>query len=136
MGPVSQSQQKTVPKIAKPNSELERQPFLTAPIERYVTVHVTDDGRTDIQVPVSMRGVSITARRNGRDWLIILVNEDPHSHMGVEVTGLDPLNGTEFVELYGDEKTSVSEGGFVTRMRPFEVKLSQHTENGRLISGG
>ena len=105
-------------------SELDAlQPFLTAPIERYVSVHVTDDGRTDIQVPVSMRGVSITARRNGRDWLIILVNEDPHSHMGVEVTGLDPLNGTEFVELYGDEKTSVSEGGFVTRMRPFEVKL-------------
>jgi hypothetical protein len=36
---------------------------------------------------------------------------------------LDALNGTEFVELYGDEKTTVVEGGFVTRMRPFEVKL-------------
>jgi hypothetical protein len=43
--------------------------------------------------------------------------------MGVEVIGLDALNGTEFVELYGDEKTTVVEGGFVTRMRPFEVKL-------------
>jgi hypothetical protein len=43
--------------------------------------------------------------------------------MGVEVTGLDALNGTEFVELYGDEKTTVSEGAFVTRIRPFEVKL-------------
>lgn len=99
------------------------QPFLTAPVERYVTVQVTDDGRTDIPVPTSIRGVSITARRTGRDWLIILVNEDPHSHMGVEVIGLDALNGTEFVELYGDEKTSVSEGSFVTRMLPFEVKL-------------
>lgn len=99
------------------------QPFLTAPVERYVTVQVTDDGRTDIPVPTSIRGVSISARRTGRDWLIILVNEDPHSHMGVEVIGLDALNGTEFVELYGDEETSVSEGSFVTRMRPFEVKL-------------
>jgi hypothetical protein len=98
-------------------------PFLTAPIERYVSVQVTDDGRTDIPVPTSMRGVSITARRTGRDWLIILVNEDPHSHMGVEVIGLDPLNGTEFVELYGDEEATVLGGSFVTRMRPFEVKL-------------
>ena len=99
------------------------QPFLTAPVEQYVTGQVTDDGRTDIPEPVSIRGVSVTARRTGRDWLIILVNEDSHSHMGVEVIGLDALNGTEFVELYGDEKTTVVEGGFVTRMRPFEVKL-------------
>ena len=99
------------------------QPFLTAPVERYVTVQVTDDGRTDIPIPASMRGVSVTARRTGRDWLIILVNEDPDSHMGVEVVGLDALNGTEFLELYGDEKTTISEGGFVTRMGPFEVKL-------------
>ena len=99
------------------------QPFLTAPVEQYVTVQVTDDGRTDIPAPVSMRGVSITARRTGRDWLIILVNEDSHSYMGVEVIGLDALNSTEFVELYGTEKTTIVEGGFVTRMRPFEVKL-------------
>ncbi len=99
------------------------QSFLTAPVERYITVQVTDDGRTDIPEPTSIRGVSITARRTGRDWLIILVNEDPHSHMGVEVVGLDALNGTEFVELYGDEKTAVSDGGLVTRMQPFEVKL-------------
>ena len=98
-------------------------PFLTAPVERYVAAQAIDDGRTDISIPTSMRGVSVTARRTGRDWLIILVNEDPHSHMGVEVTGLDALNGTEFVELYGDEKTTVSEGAFVTRIRPFEVKL-------------
>ena len=67
--------------------------------------------------------VSITARRIGREWLIVLVNEDEHAHMGVEVTGLDALNGTEFVELYGEEKTAVSEGSFSTRIRPFEVKL-------------
>lgn len=99
------------------------QPFLTAPPERYVTVQEIDDGRTDIPPPVSARGVSVTARRSGREWLVVLVNEDEHAHMGVEVTGLDALNGTEFVELYGEEKTTISEGAFVTRMRPFEVKL-------------
>ena len=99
------------------------QPFLTAPVERYVTVQAIDDGRTDISIPTSLRGVSITARRTDRDWLVVLVNEDDHAHMGVEVSGLDALNGTEFVELYGDEKTAVSDGSFVTRMRPFEVKL-------------
>lgn len=99
------------------------QPFLTAPIERYVTVCLIDDGRTDIPAPVSLRGVSITARRMGRDWLIILVNEDDHAYMGVEVTGLDALNVTELIELYGEEETVVTEGSFVTRIRPFEVKL-------------
>ena len=94
-------------------------PFLTAPVEQYVTVQVTDDGRTDIPPPVSSRGVSVTARRTGRDWLVVLVNEDEYAHMGVEVVGLDALNGTEFIELYGDERTTVSDGSFVTRMRPF-----------------
>ncbi|MDE0685701.1 MAG: hypothetical protein OXI63_22460 [Candidatus Poribacteria bacterium] len=99
------------------------QPFLTAPVESYVTVNLIDDGRTDIAPPMSVRGVSITARRTGRDWLIVLVNEDEHPHMGVEVAGLDALNGTEFVELYGEEKTTVSDGSFSTRIRPLEVKL-------------
>ena len=99
------------------------QPFLTAPVEQYVTVQEIDDGRTDIPAPVSERGVSITARRIGREWLIVLVNEDEHAHMGIEVTGLNALNGTEFVELYGEEKTTISEGAFVTRLRSFEVKL-------------
>ena len=99
------------------------QPFLTAPVEQYVTVQEIDDGRTDIPAPVSERGVSVTARRIGREWLIVLVNEDEHAHMGIEVTGLDALNGTEFVELYGEEETIISEGAFVTRLRSFEVKL-------------
>ena len=99
------------------------QPFLTAPVERYVTVQSIDDGRTDVPTPVSKRGVSVTAHRTGREWLIILVNEDEHAHMGVEVTGLDALNGTEFIELYGDEEATVSEGALITRLRSFEVKL-------------
>ena len=99
------------------------QPFLTAPNEGYVTVQSIDDGRTDVPTPISKRGVSVTARRTGREWLIILVNEDPDPHMGVDVIGLDALNGTEFMELYGDEKTTVSDGAFITRLRGFEVKL-------------
>ncbi len=99
------------------------QPFLTAPTEGYVAVRSIDDGRTDVPIPVSTRGVSVTARRTGREWLIVLVNEDPYPHMGVEVIGLDALNGTEFVELYGDEKTTVSDGAFITRLRGFEVKI-------------
>lgn len=99
------------------------QPFLTAPTEPYITVQSIDDGRTDVPTPALKRGVSVTARRTGREWLIVLVNEDPDPHMGVEVTGLDALNGTEFVELYGDEKTTVSDGAFITRLRGFEVKL-------------
>ncbi len=99
------------------------QPFLTAPVERHVTVNLIDDGRIDIPAPTSIRGVSLTARRIGREWLIALVNEDEHAHMGIEVTGLDALNGTKFVELYGEEQTVVSGGSFSTRIRPFEVKL-------------
>ena len=99
------------------------QPFLIAPTEQYVAANAIDDGRSDIPVPVQVRGVSLTARRIGREWLIVLVNEDEHAHMGVAVTGLDALNGTEFVELYGDEKTTVSQGTFVTRLRGLEVKL-------------
>lgn len=99
------------------------QPFLIAPAEWYVTANPIDDGRSDIPVPVQARGVSLTARRIGRDWLIVLVNEDKHAHMGVAVTGLDALNSTEFVELYGDEKATVSQGEFVTRLRGLEVKL-------------
>ena len=43
--------------------------------------------------------------------------------MGVEVIELDALNCTEFVELYGDEKTTASEGSFVKRVQPYEVKV-------------
>lgn len=73
------------------------QPFLTAPEERYVTATAIDCHYQNTPPSDRMRGVSFTARRTGRDWLIILVNEDAHAHMGVEVTGLEALNGTEFV---------------------------------------
>ena len=65
----------------------------------------------------------MTTRRTGRDWLIILVNEDDKMHMGVEVSGLDDLNGMDFVLLYGDETVTVNRGELVTRMMPYEVKV-------------
>jgi len=100
--------------------------FLTAPEERYVQVKVIEGRRSpedqEGTEPTEL-GVTMTARRTERDWLIILVNEDNKIHMGVEVSGLDDLNHTDFVLLYGDETVTVNQGEFVTRMMPYEVKV-------------
>ncbi|MCL4216951.1 MAG: hypothetical protein KJ052_08105, partial [Candidatus Hydrogenedentes bacterium] len=69
------------------------------------------------------RGVAKAVRRNGKDWLVVLVNDDEEAHMGVEVTGLGAADGTELVLLYGDETVTISGGGFMTRLQPLEVKV-------------
>ncbi len=69
------------------------------------------------------RGIRCLAKRVGREWLVILVNEDAHTHMGVEVEGLGALNVRSLRLLYGDELAVVRRGGFVTRLRPLEVKV-------------
>jgi len=101
-------------------------PFLTAPEERYVQVKVIEGRRKpedqEGSAPTEL-GVRMTARRTGRDWLIILVNEDDKMQMGVEVSGLNDLNHTDFVLLYGDETVTINQGEFVTRMMPHEVKV-------------
>ncbi|MBM3238894.1 hypothetical protein FJZ31_21595 [Candidatus Poribacteria bacterium] len=106
--------------------------FLTAPEERYAQVGVIERRRRTETVPKAENlgdtvytelGVRMTARRTGRDWLIILVNEDNKIQMGVEVSGLDDLNGMDFVLLYGDETVTVKRGELVTRMMPHEVKI-------------
>jgi len=101
------------------------QPFLIAPEERYVQIKVIEGRRRpDQELPDYPKlGVRMTTRRTGRDWLIILVNEDDKMHMGVEVSGLDDLNGMDFVLLYGDETVTVNRGELVTRMMPYEVKV-------------
>ena len=100
--------------------------FLTAPEEKYVQVRVIEGRRKpenhEGTEPPEL-GVQMTVRRTGRDWLIILVNEDNKMHLGVEVSGLDDLNHTDFVLLYGDETAKVNRGGFITRMMPHEVKV-------------
>lgn len=94
------------------------QPFLAAPEERGPAVGlIADDDE-----PRS-KGVSITVRRNGKEWLLALVNEDDHRHMGVEVSGLDAVNGLLLDLLYGAETVTVEHGGFITRMQPHEVKV-------------
>ena len=69
------------------------------------------------------RGVRAVMRRRGDAWMVLLVNEDDHRHLGVEVTGLDALNGRELELLYGSETLTVERGEVVTRMQPFEVKV-------------
>jgi len=94
------------------------QPFLLAPEQasaRVTLVEADDAGQR--------KGVRIMARRSGREWLIILVNEDDHRHMGVEVSGLDQLSGRRLELLCGSESAEVERGGFVTRLQPYEVKV-------------
>ena len=68
-------------------------------------------------------GVRGTLKSNQADYLLILVNEDDHRHLGVDVTELEALNGRTLHLLYGDEKIVVRKGGIVTRMQAHEVKL-------------
>lgn len=109
------------------------QPFLTAPEE--------DSEKTDLieymtsgevegwfkpqeeWPPPRKLGVRSSVRKAGDDWLIILVNEDNCPHYGVETSGLGRLDGRTLYELYGDETVAVGHGDFITRMKPFEVKV-------------
>ena len=96
------------------------QPFLTAPELTKIQVSLTPStGR----LPEGSRGVRLFARQVNREWLIVLVNEDNHPHMGVETTGLAKLNGLTLELLYGSETATVKRGGFVTRLKPGEVKV-------------
>ena len=111
------------------------QPFFTAKKESGVRVSLTESrGRA----PEGNRGVRLLARRTGREWLIVLVNEDNHPHMGVEMTGLTKLNGQTVELLYGSETATVKRGGFVTRLKPYEVKVfatSRKWESSRREAG-
>ena len=68
-------------------------------------------------------GVRGALKGNQADYLLILVNEDGHRHLGVDVTELEVLNGRTLHLLYGDEKVVVRKGGIVTRMQGHEVKV-------------
>ena len=84
------------------------EPLLVAPETEPVRVRVVDD----LFDPPG-RGVRAMLRRQGAHGLLILVNEDPHRHLGVDVTGVD-------------------RGGIVTRLQGFEVKV--FSTDGRLES--
>ena len=95
------------------------EPLLTGTTDHnQIRVHVVDD----LFDPPG-KGVRALLRQHGSDFLLILVNEDPHRHLGVDVSGLEVLNGRNLELLYGSEGLRVERGGFVTRLQGFDVKV-------------
>ena len=89
----------------------------------------------DLNEPPSV-GVRTVARRAGEEVVVILVNEDGHRHLGVDVEGLSALNGRKLFELYGADEVTVDQGRIAVRMKPFEVKLyctSRQFESSRRV---
>ena len=99
------------------------QPFLTTPDEPGVSINLIEE---PVQAP--RRGVSRIARYVDGEALVVLVNEDDVTHFGTEVQGLDALKDRSLHLLYGNEKVQVVDGAFVTRMRPYEVKIFSTTQ--------
>lgn len=112
------------------------QPFLTAKDEADARLSLTDSLTSkELAGPRSSlrdsrgrplenhQGVRLVVRQAAGEWLVVLVNEDNHHHMGVEVSGLAPLEGQTLAQLYGAETATVTHGGFVTRLKPYEVKV-------------
>jgi hypothetical protein len=94
------------------------QPFLTGK-------EVADFGVSvikDLNEPAGI-GVRAIARQVGDDVLVILVNEDDHRHLAVDVQGLSRWNDRTLFELYGADEVPVDRGNIPIRMRPLEVKL-------------
>lgn len=94
-------------------------PFLVRPDEQSIKVNLIEAPRDDrVQ-----RGVRVSVRRVDDEWLVILVNEDSHRHLAVEVTGLDALNGRRLDLLYGDEVERIRYGELLTRIQAYETKV-------------
>jgi hypothetical protein len=92
------------------------QPFLTTdPKPISITSYVPAQDNTNQVVG--------TARQYGRDWMVALVNEGDTTQLATVVEGLNFLDGSKLQELYGDDEVTVKDGRFVTRLRPFEVKV-------------
>ena len=94
-------------------------PFLVRPDEHPIQVNLIEAPRDD----TPQRGVRVCVRRDGDEWLVMLVNEDAHRHLAVEVTGLDALNGRRLDLLYGDEVERVRYGELLTRLQAYETKV-------------
>ena len=94
------------------------QPFLIAPSLPDVKADVI----LDLFEPPG-RGVRAVARQAGDDLLVILVNEDEHRHLAIDVKGLAHCNGRTLYELYGPDEAVVDQGDIAVRMKPFEARL-------------
>ncbi len=77
----------------------------------------------ELQRDLTACGVRMFVRRADRDWIVILVNEDDRPYLGVQVTGLEKLNGRTLELLYGADKATVERGELITRIKPLEVKV-------------
>jgi hypothetical protein len=95
------------------------QPFLTAPEQENLNINLAEM----VDEEKYTRGVSHSVRRIDDDWLIILVNEDDVWHMGVELTGLEQLEGKQLFELYSSQKNEILDGALATRLAPYGVKV-------------
>ncbi len=98
------------------------QPFLTAAPMPDVHAEVI----RDLFEPAG-RGVRAVARKSGDELLLILVNEDEHRHLAVDVHGLQEWNGKTLYEMYGSDEATVDQGDLALRMKPFEVRLYSTT---------
>ncbi len=100
-------------------SELDAiQPFLGGQQIEGTTANVI----RDLFGPAGL-GVRTLLLRHKNDYLLVLVNEDKHHRLGVDIDGLDAVDDRSLFQLYGEERVEVRDGTFVTRMQPFEVKL-------------
>ena len=94
------------------------QPFLTQPPWPGAKAVVVPD----LFEPAG-QGISVDVRRSGDDLLVMLVNEDNHRHLGVEIHGLTCCDGRELYELYGSDRLTIDQGGFTARLRPLESRI-------------
>jgi len=94
------------------------QPLLAAPDAPGVRLSVVEIPDADASANVQM-----VARQAEGDWLVILVNEDDESHMGVVVEGLDEIDGQSMFLLYGAEEQAITHGELITRLQPADVKV-------------
>jgi len=94
------------------------QPFLIARDEAGVRV-------ATVEADDAKKGgaVRVAVRQAGSEWLVVLVNEDKQLHTGMEVRGLEKLDGRSLGLLYGSETATVERGRFVTQMPPLGVKV-------------
>ena len=93
------------------------QQFLTASEQKQVNCFAIKEMEPKVQ-PVAW-----IARQFGRDWMIVLINENDFPLKGIEVMGLTHLNGLKLLENYGDEILTVENEGFTTRLMPHQVKV-------------
>lgn len=96
-----------------------------ASIEAFLVGDLIEEARVDVIDdlfdPPGI-GVRVKSFRAGNDHLVVLVNEDNHRHLGVDVSGLSHIDGRPLYLLYGEENAVVEKGRFVTRLQPFQVK--------------